>query len=113
MHELGVIIEVVKTVEQFALQNNITTIESLTLQVGELSSMVPKYIEELYPIAVEKTMLENSKLIIEMLPGIGKCNECLYNFNLIKHDNTCPTCGSENWTVLTGTDFMIKDIKAS
>lgn len=112
MHELGVIINVVQTVEQFAKENNLTVIEELTLQVGELSSMVPHYIEELYPIAVDKTLLKDTKLNIEILPGIGQCNECKYHFNLKKHDNVCPTCKSEDWTVMTGTDFLIKDVKA-
>ncbi len=112
MHELGVIIEVVKTVETFVRDNNLTNVQSLTLQVGELSSMVPKYIEELYPIAVENTILKNAELVIEILPGLGQCNDCKYHFNLVKHNNICPTCNSKNWSVLTGTEFLIKEVKA-
>ncbi len=112
MHELGIIIQVVQTVEEFAKENKLTVIEELVLQVGELSSMYPKYIEDVYPIAVENTMLADTKLVIEMLPGMGQCNSCKYHFNLKENDNLCPTCGADDWVVMTGTDFMIKEIKA-
>ena len=112
MHELGIVIEVVKTVEKFAIENKLTTIDTVTLQVGELSSMVPHYIEEVYPIAVENTLLENTQLKIEMLPGIGRCINCSHTFNLIQHKNKCPKCNNKKWEVVSGREFFIKDVIA-
>lgn len=112
MHELGIIIEVVKQVEDFAKEHNVKEIETVVLQVGELSSMVPKYIEDVYPIAVEHTSLKNTTLEIEMLPGLGTCKECNFGYNLILNNNTCPMCGSGKYLVISGTEFMIKEIHA-
>ena len=42
MHELGVVIEVVKTLDRIVLENNLTEVESIVLQIGEISSMIPK-----------------------------------------------------------------------
>lgn len=69
MHELGIVIEIVKTVEHFARQNHLTRVDSLVLQIGKMAPVVPHYIEECYPAAVDGTSLENTKLIIETLPG--------------------------------------------
>ncbi|MDZ7543562.1 hydrogenase maturation nickel metallochaperone HypA, partial [Clostridium perfringens] len=41
MHELGVVFEVVRTVENFAQRNALTKIDKIVLQIGELSSMIP------------------------------------------------------------------------
>lgn len=112
MHELGIIIEVVKQVEDFAKENDIKEIETLVLAVGELSSMVPKYIEDVYPIAVEYSTLKDTKLKIEMLPGLGTCKDCNFGYNLVLNNNTCPLCGSKNYLVISGTEFMIKEIHA-
>lgn len=112
MHELGIVIEVVKQVEDFAVENKLKEIEKLVLQVGELSSMVPKYIEDVYPIAVEHTSLRNTKLEIEMLPGLGTCKDCNFGYNLVLNKNTCPMCGSSNYLVISGTEFMIKEVHA-
>lgn len=112
MHELGVVIEVIKTVENFARKNELTKIDTLVLQVGELSSIIPRYIEACYPAAVDGTLLQDTKLKIEILPGNGICKKCNKVFNLIENDNICPNCGSKDWDVLCGKEFMIKEIVA-
>ncbi len=112
MHELGIVIEVVKQVEDFAKENNLKEINKLVLQVGELSSMVPKYIKDVYPIAVEETTLKNTELEIEMLPGLGTCKDCNFGYNLVLNNNKCPMCSSENYLVISGTEFMIKEVHA-
>jgi hydrogenase nickel incorporation protein HypA/HybF len=112
MHEVGVMIEVIKTVENFARKNNLTKIDTLVLQIGELSSIIPRYIEACYPAAVDGTMMQDTKLEIEILPGNGICRKCSKVFNLIENDNICPKCGSKDWEILCGKEFMIKEIVA-
>jgi hydrogenase nickel incorporation protein HypA/HybF len=112
MHELGVIIEVAKTVESFARENQLKKIDTLVLQIGELSSMIPKYIEDCYPAAVDGTILQETKLKIEILPGNGFCPECNKVFNVIKNKGKCPHCDTKDWELLSGREFMIKEIIA-
>lgn len=112
MHELGVVIEVVKTVEKVAKEQKLTKIDTLVLQIGELSSMVPMYIEQCFPAAVDGTILEDTKLEIEILPGNAICKECSKVFNLIKNHSKCPDCGSDHWQLLGGREFFIKEVIA-
>ena len=83
MHELGVIVDVVEKIERIAEEQNITEIEAIVLQIGELSSMIPKYMQSLYPAATEGTILEHSRLEIEVIPGNGRCRNCSQIFRLI------------------------------
>ncbi|MDF2905483.1 MAG: hydrogenase nickel incorporation protein HypA [Herbinix sp.] len=110
MHELGVLIEIVKQVEQIAVTNEVDRIESLVLQIGELSSMVPDYMKKLYPAAIEGTVLEDSTLEIEVIPANGLCKDCKKVFNLVNEKGTCPICKSKNFELLSGKEFMIKQI---
>lgn len=112
MHELGVVIEVIKTVENFARNNGLSKIDTIVLQIGELSSMIPRYVEACYPAAVDGTVLQDTKLKIEILPGNGICKECNKVFNLIENNCECPKCQSRNWELLGGKEFMIKEIIA-
>ncbi len=112
MHELGVVIEVIKTVSSFARNNRLTKIDTIVLQIGELSSMIPKYIEECYPAAVDGTALEETKLKIEVLPANAICKECNYVFNIIKNQSQCPECESKEWGLLCGKEFVIKEVIA-
>lgn len=112
MHELGVVFEVVKKVESIAIANGVTQIDTIVLQIGELSSMIPKYIESCFPAAVDGTMMQDTKLKIEILPGNALCKSCNKVFNVIQHKGKCPMCGSDTIELISGKEFMIKEIIA-
>lgn len=112
MHELGIIFEVVKTVRKFAEENQLTKIETLVLQIGEISPIVPKYIEEAYPAAIDGTPLQDMKLQIEILPANARCNKCSTIYNLVEHEGACSNCGEKDFEILSGREFMIKEVIA-
>ena len=64
------------------------------------------------PAAVDGTMLEQTELEIEVLPGNGLCKSCGKVFNLREHERTCPRCGARSWELLGGKEFNIKEILA-
>ncbi len=110
MHELGIIIEVAKVVEKIAMENGATEVDKIVLEIGEISSMIPRYIEECYPAAVDGTMLEKTKLEIEIIKATAHCNLCLKTFDLVPFEGYCPDCHTKEWTLLTGKEFIIKEI---
>jgi len=112
MHELGLLSAVVKTVEGIMEKENLTEVEKIVLQVGELSGVIPRYVEECYPAAVYKTPLEKTKLEMEVVPGIVRCRDCGEEFSGYLYDLRCPKCGSEKLDALSGRDFLIKEILA-
>lgn len=69
MHELGIVMEIVKTIEDFVEKNHLTKVDTLVLQIGRMSPVVPHYIEQCYPAAVDGTSLEDMRLSIEIVEG--------------------------------------------
>ncbi|MDR0584273.1 MAG: hydrogenase maturation nickel metallochaperone HypA [Treponema sp.] len=112
MHELGVVIEAVKTVERFAAENGVTKIDTIVLQIGELSSIIPRYVYAVYPAAVDGTPMQDTKLEIEILPGNALCRDCSRVFNVRENNGRCPVCGGKKMEVLGGRGFFIKEIIA-
>lgn len=112
MHELGIVINIVKQMEDYMKQNNLTRIEKLVLQVGQLSEIYPKYLLDVYPLAVEGTKLEKTELVIDETPGLGSCEDCDFVYNLVENDNTCPLCGSKKFKIISGKEFLIKELHA-
>ncbi len=112
MHELGIMINVVNSIEKIAAENGVTKIETLVLQVGELSPVVPHYLEAVYPAAVDGTLLQDTKLEIEVVPGNALCKHCGKVFNLMGNKKMCPDCGDNDWQLISGTEFLIKEIVA-
>ena len=98
MHEIGVVRQMCKTVMEFAAENQIQSVSEIVVEIGELSLIIPKYVEDVYPLVVEDT------------PGLAECDECDEIFNVVEHKGYCPNCGSFEKTVLTGKDFNIKEV---
>ena len=51
MHELGIIVHVMRTVEEVAAENNLTEIRSVTCEIGEVSGVVPEYMTDCWGYA--------------------------------------------------------------
>lgn len=112
MHELGILYHVVDTLKELKVSENLTEIESITLEVGELSGVLPKYLEECWPAAVYKTEYSDVELIIEEVEGVVNCNACHRNYNLMKANGRCPHCDEEKSTLVCGDEFNIKEVCA-
>lgn len=103
-------IQAIRTVLEFAGDNDIKEIDTVVLDIGELSLVVPEYMEQAYYAAVPHTLLENTKLRINVLPGNGICRDCSKVFNIVENKGVCPKCGSTEKDVLCGEEFNIKEI---
>ena len=110
MHEIGVVRSMVKTVTDFARQNDIREIAEIVLDIGELSLVIPKYVEDIYPAVVKDTWLQDTRLVIHSIPGMAECDDCDEIFNVIACNGHCPNCNSFNKTVLSGRDFTVREI---
>ena len=110
MHEIGIVRSMCKTVLDYAKENNVQSITEIVCDIGELSLVVPKYIEELYPVVIKDTQLQDTQLVINIIPGLAECDNCDEIFNVVENEGYCPNCGSFDKTVLSGTDFSIKEI---
>ena len=112
MHEVGIISAMLKTIETAMDQNHLTKIEKIVLQVGELSGVVPHYMQECFPAAVRNTRFQDTKLELDIIPGIMRCNPCGLEFNALKYDLTCPDCGNrDDFQRLSGDELIIKEIQ--
>lgn len=110
MHEIGIVRSMCKTVIDYAHENNIPTVSEIVCEVGELSLVIPEYVEELFPVVAADTELKDTKLILEIVPGMAECEECDEIFNVIACKGYCPNCGSFEKDVLSGREFNIREI---
>lgn len=110
MHEIGIVRQLVRTVTDFAAENGVSDIREVVVDCGELSLVIPEYVEELYPVVAKDSILKDAKLTIHMVPGLAECEDCDEIFNVVEHKGYCPNCGSFDKTVLSGKEFSIREI---
>lgn len=112
MHELGVMYKVLDEVSEIANENHINHVTGIVLEVGELSSVIPFFLTEYFPVIIEnKPLFEGCELIVEPVEGIGECTECGTQYNVVQCDGYCPKCHAGSKKILSGRDFIIKEIQ--
>ncbi len=110
MHELGIMIEIVDQVTAIAKRENVDKIEQLVLQVGEISAVIPHYLRACYPAAVHDTFMQDTELVIEMIPANSLCKNCKKVYSATEKNGICTHCGENDFDLLSGREFNIKEI---
>lgn len=110
MHELGILSALVNTIEGIMQKEGLTEVEKIVIEIGELSGIVPRYIEQCYPAAVYNTFMEKTVLELVVVEGIVKCRSCGRIFNAVVNDLCCPDCIGQDLEILKGNDMIVKEI---
>ena len=111
MHELGIMYHIIEKVLRVVETNQLSEVEVIVLQVGELSSVIPRYLHACFPAAVDGTLLENTRLEIETLTANGICQSCGKVYPLLENSKICPECQSEEFEMIGGGEFYLKEIR--
>lgn len=112
MHELGVVFHCVKSVKEIAAENNVKKIHSVTIEIGQVSTVLPYLFEDCWNWAIKKEeILKDSKIKIERIEAITFCEDCKQEYPTVKHGKTCPHCGSGHTFLLQGNEINIKEIE--
>lgn len=113
MHELGTVIYVIEQVEKLAVENNLSAVNSITLQVGEVSAILPDYLRDFWKYARKRSeLLKETELKIETLEAVTFCQDCGKTYPTMKYAKQCPYCQSYNTFLITGNEYIIKEIEA-
>jgi hydrogenase nickel incorporation protein HypA/HybF len=113
MHELGTVFYVIKEVEKICRENELSVVGSVTLEIGEVSGIIPEYIVDCWNWAKAKSeIMKNAELKIENLEAVTFCEDCRKTYSTLKYKKICPYCRSEHTYLLTGNEYNIKEIEA-
>lgn len=113
MHELGIIFHIIKSIEEVGEENNLSSVQSVTLEVGEVSTVIPDYLKDCWRWAADKTeLLKGAELKVEIISAVTICEDCGNTYPTVEFAKICPNCKSENTYLLTGNEVSIKEIEA-
>ena len=98
MHELGIVMHVVDQAEKVAVENNVERVLKLTIEVGEVSSIVPEH-------------LKDTELELILLEAVSYCRDCKKTYKTTEHAKECPHCGGNDTYLVTGNEMNIKDME--
>ncbi|MDY4788856.1 MAG: hydrogenase maturation nickel metallochaperone HypA [Bacilli bacterium] len=112
MHELGIVFYIIRNLKEISEKYNVSAIKKVTLEIGEVSTIIPSYLIDCYKWAIKKEdLLKDSSLDIEVIEAINHCNSCGMDYSATKFGKTCPNCKSKDTYLLKGNEANIKSIE--
>jgi hydrogenase nickel incorporation protein HypA/HybF len=73
MHELGITQNIIDIINENV---NGEKVKRVTLEIGQLSAIMPDAIHFCFDICAKNTIVEGAKLNIILIPGLGICRQC-------------------------------------
>jgi hydrogenase nickel incorporation protein HypA/HybF len=114
MHELGIVFNIMDSLESVAKENDLTAIQSVTVEVGEVSTVIPDYLTDCWNWArKKKELLQGCEMVVETIHAVTHCDGCGEDYPTVAHGRICPNCGSEKTWLITGNEINIKEITVS
>ncbi|AEH48072.1 hydrogenase maturation nickel metallochaperone HypA/HybF [Parageobacillus thermoglucosidasius] len=116
MHELALMEEIVRLIEQDASKRNIGTITKVELLVGELSNALPAALEmafDVYKLQKDNRLAEDAQLIIHFERAKAFCPICGQEYEPQSRIVQCPSCLLPSGRIIAGEAFRILTYEGS
>lgn len=111
MHELGVVLEIFDLIEEIMKEQDLKKVSSVTVEVGELSGILPDYLKECWKAARLGGTFDETELKLVYIPATARC-ACGAEYEMTKNNRICPECHKTNYEVIKGREFMVLSIEA-
>jgi hydrogenase nickel insertion protein HypA len=104
---------ILEIVLEHAHSNSATKVAQINLEVGELSDLVPQWMQSYFEHVSKDTIAEKAILAIDHIPALLRCRSCNKEFSMTKEDwrVSCPHCNSPEIEILSGREFKIASIE--
>ena len=113
MHELSIIQNMISIVEDSISEKGPLEVKSIYIKVGEFSGVVPESLKFAFETVKEGTVLERSKMEMDIVPFRARCERCSTEFGMKdEFVFVCPSCASRQAKILSGRELFIESIHA-
>lgn len=107
MHELSITQSIVEICSEHAAGARINRI---TVEVGQLTCVMPDALRFCFEVCTDGTPLAGSELEIIQIPGRARCRKCGAEMSLSDLLASCD-CGSYDLEYTSGEDLRIKEME--
>lgn len=102
---------IIEIVESEAEKEKFDRVLEISLRVGEYSGLVPRCIEEFFPIAAAGSIAEGARLSIEPVKACFRCLDCGYEGDADRVNHCCKNCGGMALKMTAGREFYVENLK--
>lgn len=112
MHELSIISSIVDSVTETLAAYPNARVKEVRLRVGALSAVIEDSLQFCYGIATADTPLEDSILVVKILPVMMHCDKCAQDVEIASLQSfRCPRCDEPVSDLRQGRELEIESIE--
>ena len=112
MHELGLCDALLRMIRKIIAEEEVTTVSKITVEVGELSGVLPNYLLDCWEAVIDGTEFAETELAIDEIPGVARCLDCNAEFHSNAEILRCPVCNGNKLMPIDGRVMTLKEIEA-
>lgn len=112
MHELSIAVKVIETALK-AIPASLygQPVEKITLDIGKMSCVTSESLKFCIEVASKGTVFEAAELVVNEIPVILECRDCLARWDVIEPEFLCLKCGSPGIRMVSGRELMIRSME--
>ncbi len=111
MHEMSIAQSILEIVEEYLQEYPGRKLKSVTVEVGELTAVIPESLDFCFTAITEETPYAGARLIIKQIPLTGTCQDCGEHFPIENFNFTCPKCQSTRVKVEGGDELKVSELE--
>lgn len=111
MHELGIAQSIIDIALRVLNQHGGGKIARITIQAGELRSIIKEQLQFCFAFAAQDTPAEGAQLEVEVIPLMAFCKACRKGFRVRNLDFHCPDCRGSSTDILQGKELRVLDLE--
>jgi hydrogenase nickel incorporation protein HypA/HybF len=116
MHELSLTKNILDTAIRYAQKTNSRKVVTIVLRLGDLRDIKKEWIQHYFNYISKGTIAEDAEILVMIDPIVCSCRDCGKEFEVGKNslaaeEILCPSCSQQNYTLISGTKFLIEGIE--
>ncbi len=111
MDGLSVAREMLKQLIEKAQSEGASRIVRVVIDIGEMSGVNAKEIQEYFALLSQQTLAEGAKLLINEIPLKVRCLSCSNEYSASGYKMSCPGCGSIASELISGNELRVKEME--
>lgn len=110
MHEVGIVTQIVETVQATLKDYSNVLVRDVFIKVGQLRALEPQVTIFCWDTLCRGTLVEGARLHIEDIPARGFCRTCQREFDADNLVFICPDCGGYQVDTVQGNELLVERI---
>jgi hydrogenase nickel incorporation protein HypA/HybF len=111
MHELSIIMNVLRIAEENAKNLDAKIVHEIEMDIGILSGIDFEALEFAMQHTQKNELLASARLVINKIPAKARCKSCNYEFDIDDFYTACPLCNKFIHDIFRGKELKVKAIK--